>query len=80
MLLIALLKLVNFRHEGLHSFEFALILRTNDFLESPLNHEIVGVIPRLRALEYTGNASEARDDGPENEEFGEYQQRPEFLM
>ena len=41
-LLILLLKLVDFGHNWAHALEFALVLRANDFLQGPLNHEISG--------------------------------------
>jgi hypothetical protein len=39
--LIGLLKFIDLCHQGLHALEFPLVFRTNDFLESPLDHEIL---------------------------------------
>ena len=39
--LIGLLKVIDLYHQGLHALEFPLVFRTNDFLESPLDHEVL---------------------------------------
>jgi hypothetical protein len=39
--LIGLLKFIDLCHQGLHALEFPLVFRTDDFLESPLDHEIL---------------------------------------
>ncbi|MFT6181591.1 MAG: hypothetical protein ACJAQT_000841 [Akkermansiaceae bacterium] len=51
LLLIGFLQLIDLRNEGLHPFEFALVFRANDFLESPLDHENFarGVLQRGRS-------------------------------
>ena len=39
--LVGLLKFIDLYHQGLHALEFPLVFRTNDFLESPLDHEVL---------------------------------------
>lgn len=63
--LIGLLKFIDSFHQGLHALKFTLVFRTNDFLESPLDHEILPAFLPGK-VKYTVHAREARGAFREN--------------